>query len=116
VLKNYGIAALVLTLPGRAAYALVYLLFAARRGVLGSCLRGWWEALRLAPRALSLRRGLAGRRLVGDGRLLVADDLSISPHIRRSRLEARLEKTFNVSLRAWWRVTRWLLPRGRNPS
>ncbi len=116
VLKNYGLSALVLTLPGRCAYALVYLIFAARRRVLASCLRGGWEFLGLVPRAIGERRGLAGRRVVGDGRLLVADDLTASPLITRSRLEARMEKAFNGVLRAWWRGTRWLLPRGRDPS
>ncbi|MHC5212749.1 MAG: glycosyltransferase family 2 protein [Planctomycetota bacterium] len=115
VLKNYSWPAIFASFPGRCAYALVYLVFAAKRGVLGSYLRGRWELLGLLPRAMRLRRLLAGRRVVSDHELLVATDLSISPVIARSRLEARLEKTFNIALRAWWRVARCLLPRGHGP-
>jgi GT2 family glycosyltransferase len=115
VLKNYSWPALLASWPGRAAYALVYMVFALRRGVLGSYLRGRWELLGLLPRAMRLRRRLAGRRVVSDHQLLVATDLSISPVIARSRLEARLEKAFNGALRAWWRVARCLLPKGPGP-
>lgn len=111
VLKNYSWPALVLTLPGRCLYALLYLGFTLRRGVLGSYLRGRLDFLRLLPRALRLRGALAGRRVVGDGALLVADDLTVSPVIVRSRLEARVEKTFNALLRGWWRLARRLLSR-----
>ena len=112
VLKNYSWAALILTLPGRCLYALAYLVFAARRGLLGSYLRGRLDLLALAPRALRQRRALAGRRVLGDRALLGADDLTISSVIVRSRLEARLEKAFNVALRAWWRAVSWMLPEG----
>jgi GT2 family glycosyltransferase len=112
VLKNYSWPALLLTWPGRCLYALAYLLFAARRGLLGSYLRGRWELLLLVPRALGQRRLLRGRRVLGDGALLVADDLTISPVVVRSRLEARAEKAFNVALRACWRAVRWMLPEG----
>jgi GT2 family glycosyltransferase len=115
VLKNYSWPAILATWPGRCAYALVYMIFTIRRGVLGSYLRGRWELLGLLPRALRLRRELAGRRVVADRSLLVATDLSISPVIARSRLEARLEKAFNVGLRAWWRLARCLLPKGPGP-
>ncbi|MGQ0553784.1 MAG: glycosyltransferase family 2 protein [Planctomycetota bacterium] len=112
VLKNYSWPALLLSWPGRLLYALLYMGFAARRGVLGSYLQGRWEFLRLLPRALAHRRALAARRVVGDGALLGADDLSVSPLILRSRLEAALEKTFNAALRAWWRLARRFLPAG----
>jgi len=113
VLKNFSWSTLVLTLPGRALYALVYLLFAARRGMLGSTLRGHLALFALVPRALSLRRQLAGRRVLGDAALLGSDDLTFSSVIVRSRLEARLEKAFNVVLRAWWRAVCWMLPEAR---
>jgi|SoiMethySBSTD1v2_1073268.scaffolds.fasta_scaffold14015_6 GT2 family glycosyltransferase len=109
VLKNYSWPALLLTFPGRCLYALLYLAFTVRRGVLGPYLRGRLDFLRLAPRALRLRRGLAGQRVNGDGTLLVGDDLTISTVIVRSRLEARVEKTFNAALRGWWRLARRLL-------
>jgi GT2 family glycosyltransferase len=111
VLKNYSWPALIATWPGRCLYGLLYLAFTLRRGVFGSWLRGRVDFLRLAPRALRLRRELVGRRVHGDGALLVADDLSISPVIARSRLEARVEKTFNALLRGWWRLARWFLSR-----
>jgi GT2 family glycosyltransferase len=113
VLKNYSWPALLATFPGRCLYAGVYLLFATRRGLLGSYLRGRLDLLRLVPRALRLRRALAGRRVVGDRRLLGADDLTVSPVVQRSRLEARLEKVFNGALRSWWRLARWWIPQGR---
>jgi len=110
VLKNYAWSTLILTLPGRALYALVYLLFSLSRGMAGSYLRGRLDLLRLVPRALAQRRLLAGRRVRGDALLLGAADLTLSPVIVRSRLEARVEKAFNVALRAWWRTVRWMLP------
>jgi GT2 family glycosyltransferase len=113
VLKNYSWPALLLSWPGRCLYALAYLLFAARRGLLGSYLRGRWDLLGLVPRALRLRRELAGRRVVGDRRLLAAADLTVSPAVERSPLEARLEKVFNRMLGSWWRLARWLIPQGR---
>ncbi len=113
VLKNYSLPALVASWPGRLLYAAAYLVFAARRGVLGSYLKGRLGALALLPRALSLRRGLAGRRSVCDRRLLHADDLTVSPHLSRAPLEARAERTFNVVLRGWWRLARLLLPAQR---
>jgi hypothetical protein len=51
--------------------------------------------------------------LLGDRQLLVASDITISPVIERSRFEARVEKTFNGILRAWWRAARWLIPESR---
>jgi GT2 family glycosyltransferase len=110
VLKNYSWSTLVLTLPGRCLYALVYLGFSASRGMLGSYLRGRLALLGLVPRALAQRRLLAGRRVLGDAVLLGAEDLTLSTVIVRSRLEARIEKAFNVVLRAWWRTVRWMLP------
>jgi len=109
VLKNYSWAALIATFPGRCLYALLYLAFTLRRGVFLSYLRGRIDFLRLLPRALALRGALAGRRALGDRALLVADDLTISPVIVRSRLEARVEKSFNVLLRGWWRLARRFL-------
>jgi GT2 family glycosyltransferase len=113
VLKNYSWAAILATLPGRSVYALVYLAFAARRGVLVSYLKGRFELLGLLPRALRLRRQLRGCRVIGDRQLLMATDITISPVIERSPLEARLEKSFNGVLRAWWRAARWLIPESR---
>jgi hypothetical protein len=110
VLKNYSFPALVASLPGRIVYGLVYGLFALRRGAWGSYLRGRWEVLALLPRAWRHRRELAGARRVSDRELLRADDLTISPVISRTPLEARAEKAFNVVLRGLWRATRWMLP------
>ncbi len=112
-LKNFSWSTLVLTLPGRGLYALVYLGFSASRGMLGSALRGHRDLLALVPRAMAQRRLLGGRRVLGDAVLLGSDDLTLSSVIVRSRLEARLEKAFNVVLRAWWRAVRWMLPEAR---
>lgn len=110
VLKNYGILALIMSWPGRCAYAFVWMVFAAKRGVLGSYLRGRLELIGLVPRALGWRRRLRGRRRVRDRALLVADDLTFSPVIDRSGLEARLEGAFNAVLSVWWRVARLFVP------
>ena len=110
VLKNYSFPALVASLPGRVVYGVVYGLFALRRGAWGSYLRGRWEVLVLLPRAWRHRRELAGARRVSDRELLCADDLTISPVISRTPLEARVEKAFNVVLRGLWRATRWMVP------
>lgn len=115
VLKNYTWPAILATLPGRCLYALIYLIFAARRGVLASYLKGRVELIGLIPRALRLRRQLGKQRVLGDRQLLVATDITFSPVIDRSRLEAKLEKTFNGVLRAWWRAARWLIPESRTP-
>jgi len=113
VLKNYTWPAILATLPGRFVYATVYLIFAAKRGVLASYIKGRLELLALLPRALRLRRQLGRGRVLGDRQLLVASDITISPVIERSPFEARVEKTFNGVLRAWWRAARWLIPESR---
>ncbi len=110
VLKNYTWRALVLSLPGRWVYGTVWALFALKRGVFRAYLRGRWELLGLIPRALAQRRRLRGQRRVGDRELLVADDLTFSPVIERTRLEAGLESLLGGTLRTWWRLVRWLVP------
>ena len=84
--------------------------------MLRSYLKGRWELLRLVPRALRLRRDWAGQRRVSDRILLGAADLTHSPVISRSALEARLERALSVILRAWWRAVRWLLPNRSSPT
>lgn len=110
VLKNYSLPALLLSWPGRAVYALVWAVFALTRGVFLSYLKGRLDLLRLVPRALRLRRELRAARRVGDGRLLVSDDLTFSPAIHRRGLEARLEGALNGLLRGWWALARLVLP------
>ena len=110
VLKNYTWRALLLSLPGRWVYGTVWALFALKRGVFGAYLRGRWELLGLIPRALAQRRRLRGQRRVGDRQLLLDDDLTFSPVIDRSRLEAGLERLLSGTLRIWWRLVRWLVP------
>ncbi len=110
VLKNYGVMALIVTWPGRCAYAFVWMVFAAKRGVLGAYLRGRIELIGLIPEALRWRRKLRGRRRVRDRQLLVADDLTFSPVIDRSGLETRLEGAFNAVLATWWRIARLFVP------
>ncbi len=110
VLKNYSWPALLASLPGRVLFGCVYGGFTASRGAWLSYLRGRWALLALLPGAWRERRSLAAARVVPDRELLCADDLSISPVIARSPLEARLEKAFNTVLRGLWRATRWMLP------
>jgi len=110
VLKNYSWPALVASLPGRVLYGFVYGSFAASRGSLGSYLRGRLAVVPLLPSAWRQRRALAAVRVVPDRELLRADDLTLSPVIARSPLEANLEKAFNKALRGLWRATRWMLP------
>jgi len=114
VAKNYSWPALLATLPGRCAYAAAYMLFALTRGVFGSWLRGELDVLRLAPRALRLRRQTARERQVSDRELLGSGDLSVAPHIARSALERRAERVFNGLLRGWWVLARRLIPAGRS--
>jgi len=113
VLKNYSWPALLLSWPGRAAYAAVWFVFALSRGVLLDYLRGRLALLRQLPRALDQRRQFARRRVVGDGDLLHSRDLTFSPVIDQGRMEALLLGVLNVMLRGWWRVMRPLLPGGR---
>jgi GT2 family glycosyltransferase len=110
VLKNYGWPALLLSLPGRLLFGATWWVFALRRGVGTAYLRGRLDLLRLVPRALQLRRDLAGRRRVGDRELLVDADLTFSPVITRRGPEAGLERGLSRVLRAWWRCVRWLVP------
>jgi GT2 family glycosyltransferase len=113
VLKNYSWPALLLSWPGRTAYALVWLVFATTRGVLPDYLRGRLEVLKHLPRALAQRRRLARRRVVGDRELLHSRDLTFSPVIDQGRMEGLLLGALNVMLRSWWRLVRPLLPAGR---
>ncbi len=111
VLKNYSWPALLLSLPGRFAYACVWGAFAASRGVFGDYLKGRLALLKLLPRAWRLRRELAHQRVVGDGLLLGCRDLTFSPVIQRRGLEARLIRLLNGMLSAWWAAAGCLLPR-----
>jgi len=115
VLKNYGTAALLLTLPGRLVYALVWVAFSIRKGVLGAVLAGWIDLFGLLPRAWRARRELARLRRVGDGRLLRCDPLSFSPVIQRKGVDAILERALNAILAGWWALVRRLLPQGDPP-
>ena len=116
VLKNYSWPALVASFPGRCAYALVWATFAASRGVFLDYLKGRWAFLKLVPRALSKRRQLANARVVGDGRLLGASDLTFSPVIKRKGLEAGLIRVLNGMLSAWWALVGPALPRKPGPE
>ncbi|GJM22374.1 MAG: hypothetical protein DHS20C15_22890 [Planctomycetota bacterium] len=116
VLKNYSWRAMILSWPGRCVYALVWLVFAASRGVLGGYIRGRIDLLRHVPRALRLRRQLAGQRRLGDRRLLGADALTFSPVIDRRGMEAGLERVLNAILRGWWRLVSVFLPRSAGPT
>lgn len=109
VLKNYSLSALILSFPGRCIYALSWLGFAARQGVLLAYLRGRLDFLRLLPRALARRSEVARFRKVGDHRLLVAEDLTVSPVVSHGDLGARLERTLSRVLRGWWRMVRWMV-------
>jgi len=111
VVKNYSWPALLLSWPGRAAYALVWAVFAASRGVFLDYLRGRIDFLRLLPRALRQRRLLAGVRCVSDRSLLLSPPLTFSPVIRRRGLEALLERGLDGMLSAWWWAASRFLPR-----
>jgi len=111
VLKNYSWPALLLSWPGRAAYAAVWFGFALSRGLALDYLRGRLEVLKYLPRALAQRRQLAARRVVGDRDLLHARPLTFSPVIDQSRGEALLLGALNGMLRGWWWLVRPLLPR-----
>jgi len=67
------------------------------------------DFLRLVPRALARRGEVARSRAVGDHRLLVAEDLTVSPVVSHGDLGARLERTLSRVLRAWWQMVRWLV-------
>lgn len=114
ILKNYGLAALVLTAPGRLVYTVAWAVFAVRKGVFGAVVRGWFDLVALLPRAWRLRRELARRRRVGDGRLLRCDPLTFSPVIRREGADAILEAALDRLLAGWWALVRRLLPSGRS--
>ncbi len=111
VLKNYSWPALLLSWPGRAAYALVWFGFALSRGLVLDYLRGRLEVLKYLPRALAHRRRLAARRVVADRDLLNARALTFSPVIDQSGAEALLLGALNGMLRGWWWLVRPLLPR-----
>ena len=115
IFKNYSVRAWLVSLPGRALYDLAYLTFALRRGLAGPWLAGRLAALRMLPRAMGWRRRLAGHRVVPDGQLLGADDLTFSPVITPGAVEARLEGLLNGLLAGWWRLAAFLLP-GRRPA
>ncbi len=110
VLKNYSWPAILLSLPGRFAYACVWAAFAASRGVLPDYVRGRIAFLGLLPRALRLRRHLARHRVVGDGELLGSRTLTFSPVIRRKGMEAGLIRLLNRMLSCWWAAAVRLLP------
>jgi GT2 family glycosyltransferase len=111
VLKNYSWLAIILSFPGRFAYACVWAAFAASRGVFLDYLKGRLAMLRLVPRALRLRRDLAHHRVVGDGCLLGSRELTFSPVIQRRGMEAGLIRLLNGMLSAWWSTAGRLLPR-----
>ncbi|MFT7462955.1 MAG: GT2 family glycosyltransferase [Pseudohongiellaceae bacterium] len=111
VLKNYSWPALLLSWPGRFAYASVWFGFALSRGLLLDYLRGRLEVLKFLPQALRYRRQLAARRVVADRDLLHCRELTFSPVINQSRVEAFLLGGLNRLLQGWWRCVRPLLPR-----
>lgn len=110
LLRNHSTAALLLGLPGILAYELLWLGFAAARGLLRPYLQGK-RALFSELRELRVqRRELQLQRRVGDSVLLRAGRLTHAPMVRRGGVARAAEACVDGLLRAWWFLVRPLVP------
>lgn len=110
LVRNHSTAALLLGLPGIAAYEFVWFAFAALRGLLGAWLEGKRAVLAELPELLRARRELAAARKVGDGQLLQAEKLTHAPMVRRGVAARVAETLLDAFLRGWWFLVRPFLP------
>jgi GT2 family glycosyltransferase len=110
LLRNHSAAALLLGLPGLVAYELVWLGFAARKGLLKPYFRGKRELLAQLPRLLKQRRTIQRARVVSDRVLLQAQPLTHAPMVTEGAGSRFAERLLDGWLRGWWRLVRPLLP------
>lgn len=106
LLRNHSTAALLLGLPGIVAYELLWIAFAATKGLLGAWWRGKRELLAELPALFRQRRELAAARVVGDAVLLQARPLTHAPMVRRGLAARVAEPALDLFLRGWWAVMR----------
>jgi GT2 family glycosyltransferase len=110
VVKDYRAWTIVATLPGLAAYEIVWLAFAIASGGLGAWLKGKLAFFRLFPGVLARRRDFQARRSVGDGRLLVGGPLTLTPAVMQSSWKRPLLAGLDRGLRAWWWIASRAVP------
>lgn len=106
LLKNHGLRALVLSLPGLALYELLGLAFATVSGHPLAWLRGKAAALGMLPGLLSDRKRVQAARRIPDRRLLVGGPLTLTPAVAASPARRLLLRGVDGCLRAWWAVVR----------
>lgn len=110
LLRNHSAAALWLGLPGILAYEVLWIGFALARGLLGAWLRGKADLLAQLSSLRAQRREIQRARVVGDRVLLGARPLTHAPMVRRGAVGRLAERGLDLSLRAWWRLVRPLVP------
>ena len=106
LLKNHGWRTLFVSLPGLAAYELVWILFTLRSGHFRAYAAGKLDLLRGARRALARRRAVQATRCVRDRDLLVGGPLTLSPQLVERRTARVGAAILDALLRAWWRAAR----------
>ena len=104
------IVACPLGLPGLLAYELVWVAFAAAKGLLPAWWRGKRELLAELPALRAQRRSLQAARKVGDGELLRAQPLTHAPMVKQGALARVGERLLDLFLRGWWALVRPLVP------
>jgi GT2 family glycosyltransferase len=101
LVRNHAAATLIVSLPGLAAYELVWALFTLVSGNALDYVKGKLDFARRLPAALGQRRGIQARRVVRDRDLLVGGPLTVSPQLRGRTAALRL---LDRALAAWWRL------------
>jgi len=102
LLKNHRLRTLILSLPGLMLFEAAWLAFSIREGFFLDFLKGKLSFLCLFPRVLAERRKIQASRVIKDRDLLGARDFTFSPLIKKSGIEAGIERTMNRVLRWWW--------------
>ena len=111
LLKNHHLWTLIATAPGLMVFEAAWFLFALKKRLIVPYLHGKLALIRELPGVFRARRDLMTKRTLGDGSLLGAEDLTITPLIDRKGGVGRAERCLNACLRGWWRVVRAMIPR-----
>lgn len=102
ILKLFEARTILLTLPLQAAYELLNLALALRRGEVGQYAAAFADLLRHAPEILAARGKFQATRSVSDRILFGAPGLVWRPEVAAAPLARPLKRVLDAVCRIWW--------------
>ncbi len=103
IMKLWETRTILLTLPLQAAYEMLNLALALRRGEPGQYFEAFADLFRRRASILAARERFQAARLVPDRRLLGAPELTWRPEVAALRSALPLKRVVDAVCRVWWR-------------